>query len=77
MKKRNCFAKYGEKAREVIDALLEQYAESGVTDIESLSVLDLSVFSKFGKMLSIISSNILSAPFSCLLGLVQFMCSST
>ena len=49
VKKRNCFAKYGEKAREVIDALLEQYAESGVTDIESLSVLDLSVFSKFGK----------------------------
>ena len=54
VKKRNCFAKYGEKAREVIDALLEQYAESGVTDIESLSVLDLSVFSKFGKKPKII-----------------------
>ena len=54
MKKRNCFAKYGEKAREVIDALLEQYAESGVADIESLSVLDLSVFSKFGKKPKII-----------------------
>ena len=54
VKKRNCFAKYGEKAREVIDALLEQYAESGVADIESLSVLDLSVFSKFGKKPKII-----------------------
>lgn len=54
VKKRNCFAKYGEKAREVIDALLEQYAETGVTDIESLSVLDLSLFSKFGKKPKII-----------------------
>ena len=54
VKKRNCFAKYGEKAREVIEALLEQYAETGVTDIESLSVLDLSLFSKFGKKPKII-----------------------
>lgn len=54
VKKRNCFAKYGEKAREVIDALLEHYAETGVADIESLSVLDLSLFSKFGKKPKII-----------------------
>lgn len=54
VKKRNCFAKYGEKAREVIEALLEQYAETGVTDIESLCVLDLSLFSKFGKKPKII-----------------------
>ena len=54
VKKRNCFTKYGEKAREVIEALLEQYAETGVADIESLSVLDLSSFNKFGKKPKII-----------------------
>ena len=54
VKKRNCFTKYGEKAREVIEALLEQYAETGVADIESLSVLDLSLFNKFGKKPKII-----------------------
>ena len=38
VKKRNYFAKYGEKAAAVLDALLDKYADSGISNIESLDV---------------------------------------
>ena len=34
VKKRNYFAQYGEQARAVLEALLEKYADHGITDIE-------------------------------------------
>lgn len=34
VKKRNYFAKYGDQARAVLEALLEKYADHGITDIE-------------------------------------------
>src|SRR5690554_7116319 len=39
VKKRNYFTKYGEKAREVLNALLDKYAKEGIENIEELSVL--------------------------------------
>lgn len=49
VKKRNVFAKYGETARKVLEALLDKYADGGVVEIESIDVLKLDPFVKFGK----------------------------
>jgi type I restriction enzyme R subunit len=48
VKKRNYFAKYGEKARAVLETLLEKYADDGIENIESLSVLKVQPFDAFG-----------------------------
>jgi type I restriction enzyme R subunit len=39
VKKRNVFTKYGDKARAVLDALLEKYADAGIKSVESLDIL--------------------------------------
>ncbi len=49
VKKRNIFGKYGEAAREVINALLDKYAELGIYDIESTEILKQNPFTKYGK----------------------------
>lgn len=49
VKKRDIFGKYGEAAREVINALLDKYAELGIYDIESTEILKQNPFTKFGK----------------------------
>lgn len=48
VKKRNYFAKYGEKAAAVLDALLDKYADSGISNIESLDVLKVNPIREFG-----------------------------
>ena len=48
VKKRNYLAKYEGKAREVLEALLEKYAERGVSELESEDVLELQPFSEIG-----------------------------
>lgn len=53
VKKRNVFGKYGPAAREVLEALLEKYADGGVEEIESIDVLKLDPFVKFGKPIKI------------------------
>ena len=49
VKKRDVFGKYGEAAKEVINALLDKYAELGIYDIESTEILKQNPFTKFGK----------------------------
>lgn len=49
VKKRNYFAKYEGKARQVLEALLEKYAENGIMDFEDVNVLDHSPFDAIGK----------------------------
>lgn len=49
VKKRDIFGKYGEAAREVINALLDKYAELGIYDIESTEILKQNPFTKYGK----------------------------
>ncbi len=49
VKKRDLFGKYGEAAKEVINALLEKYAELGIYDIESTEILKQNPFTKYGK----------------------------
>jgi type I restriction enzyme R subunit len=48
VKKRNYFGKYGEQARAVLEALLEKYADHGITDIEDSKILELPPFDKLG-----------------------------
>ncbi len=56
VKKRNYFTKYGEKARKVLEALLEKYADSGITNIEETQILTINPFTKFGTIVEIINS---------------------
>ncbi|MCU7882752.1 MAG: DEAD/DEAH box helicase, partial [Candidatus Thiodiazotropha sp. (ex Lucinoma annulata)] len=48
VKKRNYFGKYGDNARTVLEALLEKYADHGITDIEDPKILELPPFSELG-----------------------------
>ena len=48
VKKRNYFTKYGEKARIIINALLDKYASEGIENIEDLSVLRIDPFNQIG-----------------------------
>jgi len=54
VKKRNYFTKYGEKARIVLEALLEKYADEGVGNIESMEVLKLKPFNQCGSVIEIV-----------------------
>lgn len=56
VKKRNYFTKYGEKARAVIEELIEKYADEGIENIESMEVLKLNPLSDFGSPLEIVKS---------------------
>jgi type I restriction enzyme, R subunit len=53
--KRNYFTKYGEKARKVLEALLEKYADEGIENIENLAVLTLKPLSDFGSTVEIVN----------------------
>ncbi len=48
VKKRNYFTKYGEKARNVIEALLDKYADEGIENIEDLAILRIEPFNQIG-----------------------------
>jgi type I restriction enzyme R subunit len=54
VRKRNYFTKYSDKARIVIEALLDKYADEGIDNIEDLSVLRIEPFSKMGTPAEII-----------------------
>ncbi|MDP3014912.1 MAG: DEAD/DEAH box helicase family protein [bacterium] len=55
VKKRNYFAAYEANAREVLSALLEKYADQGITAIENPEVLRVSPFIQFGTPYQIIN----------------------
>ena len=54
VKKRNYFGKYSDKARAVLEALLDKYADDGVETIEDAKVLRLKPFSSIGTPMEII-----------------------
>lgn len=56
VKKRNYFAKYGEQARQVINALLDKYADTGVENIEDIKILTLDPFKSMGSAPELISA---------------------
>ena len=48
VKKRNVFSKYGEGARKVLEALLDKYANDGISQLENRKVLSLDPFRQMG-----------------------------
>jgi type I restriction enzyme R subunit len=54
VKKRHYFAKYGEQARAVLDALLNKYAVEGIENLEDPAVLKVHPFSRFGTPVEIV-----------------------
>ena len=49
VKKRDFFSKYSGVAREVLEALLDKYMNTGIYEIEKTEILQLDPFKKFGK----------------------------
>jgi len=56
VRKRSYFAQYGEKARAVIQALLEKYADQGLATIQDRQVLQLPSFQQLGTPREIIQA---------------------
>ena len=56
VKKRNYFVKYGEQARKVLEALLDKYADEGITNIETMEVLKVKPLSDLGSPMEIINN---------------------
>jgi type I restriction enzyme, R subunit len=54
VKKRNVFGKYGAKARAVLEALLQKYADSGIASVESLEILKVDPLRAFGTPVEIV-----------------------
>ncbi len=56
VKKRNYFTKYGEVGQQVLNNLLDKYADEGVSEIENMTVLKVFPFSDLGRPLEIIKN---------------------
>ncbi|WP_282175495.1 EcoAI/FtnUII family type I restriction enzme subunit R [Vibrio nereis] len=54
VKKRNYFTKYGETAQQVLNNLLDKYADEGVQEIENIHVLKVKPFDEMGRPIEII-----------------------
>ncbi len=54
VRKRNVFGKYGDKARAVLEALLDKYADAGLKSVESLEILKVDPLTKFGTPVEIV-----------------------
>ena len=55
VKKRNYFAKYSEQARQVLENLLEKYADTGIENIEDIKILTLDPFRNMGTASELVS----------------------
>jgi type I restriction enzyme R subunit len=56
VKKRNYFARYEGKARAVLEALLEKYADEGLTNLEDPNVLKVQPFDNYGTPVEIVKA---------------------
>lgn len=56
VRKRNYFTKYGEGARQVLEALLEKYADEGIENIEQMDVLRVQPLTELGSPTEIVRS---------------------
>ncbi|MFX3626065.1 MAG: EcoAI/FtnUII family type I restriction enzme subunit R [bacterium] len=55
VRKRNYFTKYGERARKVLEALLDKYADEGIENIESIEVLKVKPIDQMGSPIEIVN----------------------
>ena len=56
VKKRNYFARYEGQARQVLEALLEKYADAGIEEVEDIKVLQLDPFRQLGTVPELVSA---------------------
>ncbi|MEO1819883.1 DEAD/DEAH box helicase family protein [Pseudomonas sp.] len=56
VKKRDYFSKYAGAARQVLEALLDKYADTGVEHIEDIKILQLDPFSQIGSPIELIKA---------------------
>ena len=54
VRKRDVFARYGDQARAVLDALLNKYADEGVLNLDDANVLRIEPFSALGTPVQLI-----------------------
>ena len=54
VKKRDYFTRYGEKARKVLEALLDKYADEGIENIEDMKVLQVNPLDQLGSPVEIV-----------------------
>ncbi|HDY97719.1 MAG TPA: DEAD/DEAH box helicase [Pseudomonas sabulinigri] len=54
--KRNYFARYSGAARQVLEALLEKYADTGIEHIEDIKILQLDPFSQIGAPIELVKA---------------------
>jgi len=55
VKKRDYFAKYGDKAKAVLNALLDKYADEGIEHMENIYILKVDPFRQFGTPTEIVN----------------------
>jgi type I restriction enzyme R subunit len=56
VKKRNYFTKYSDQARQVLDSLLEKYADTGIVPIEDIKILTIDPFKNMGTATELVSA---------------------
>lgn len=56
VRKRDLFGNYGDQAREVLNALLDKYADEGVLNIDDTNVLRIPPFNDLGTPVQLISA---------------------
>ena len=56
VRKRNYFTKYGKEASDILIALLEKYADSGLDDLENVDVLKVDPIKNHGTQVYIVNT---------------------
>ena len=56
VRKRDYFTRHGDKARAVLEALLEKYSDEGLLELENLDVLKVQPFNEIGTPIQIVQS---------------------
>lgn len=56
VKKRNYFARYSGAARQVLEALIDKYADTGIEHIEDIRILRLAPFSQIGAPMELVGA---------------------
>ncbi|WP_181382118.1 EcoAI/FtnUII family type I restriction enzme subunit R [Shewanella sp. BC20] len=57
VKKRNYFTKYSDTAQQVLQSLLDKYADAGVQEIENRQVLKVAPFTELGRPMEIVKKS--------------------
>lgn len=54
VRKRNYFAKYGDRVRTVLEALLDKYADEGIEKIEDIKILSIDPLARLGTTIELV-----------------------